>query len=655
VAQPAIGRSFVTEPPIAQRREWLVTNGVGGFACGTLAGMLSRRYHGMLVAASEPPLGRRLRVAKYDETLTYDGVAVALGTDRWFDGTVAPAGYPNISSFSRDGSSCVWRFAYADATIEKRVWMEYGANTTYARYTHLSGRDPVAIDVRAFVNDRDFHTTTRNSPIVPAIARIADGVRCDFFGDASPVFLTASAAACTPDGIWYRNFSLTRETERGLDDRDDHVSACVFTCTLAVGESMTVVASDRPDAGADGALERARDRDGMLRAAYASAHGMAPKPPAWIETLTFAADQFIVARPASGEHGMTIVAGYPWFGDWGRDTMIALPGLLLATGRADVARKILATFGGLVDRGMLPNALPERGAPLMYNTVDAALWFVEAVAAYRDATGDVHFVASIFATLEAIVNGYLAGTRYGIGVDADGLVKAGETGSQVTWMDARVDGVAITPRVGKPVEISALWYNALMRLASLARDVGGAPGRFEQLASVTRAGFDRFWNASGEYLYDVIDGPAGDDATLRPNQLFAVSLPNSALDPDRRRAVVRACGRALYLPFGLRSLDPHDPHYAGSYGGSPEHRDGAYHQGTGWTWLLGPFATAHLRAFGDPAAARAYLEPIADALEAGAIGTLAELCQPEAPYTADGAFAQAWSVGEIMRAWHALR
>jgi len=296
--------------------------------------------------------------------------------------------------------------------------------------------------------------------------------------------------------------------------------------------------------------------------------------------------------------------------------------------------------------------LPERGSALSYNTVDAALWFVEAVAAYRDATADVRFVAEVFATLEAIVEGYLAGTRFGIKVDRDGLVCAGEAGSQLTWMDARANGVAVTPRVGKPVEISALWYNALARIETLARDIGRDGSRYAQLANATKAGFARFWNAARGCLFDVLDTPAGDDASLRPNQLFAVALHHSPLDPERQRSIVRACASALYTPAGLRSLERADRAYVSHYEGPPERRDAAYHQGTGWTWLLGTFASAHYRAFGDREALRGFFEPVAGALTAGAFGTLSELCQPEAPFDADGAFAQAWSVGEILRAWH---
>ena len=632
-------------------REWLATSGIGGFACGTIAGLLTRRYHGLLVASLAPPLARRLFVTKFDESATYDGRGYALGTNRYRDGTLDPTGYTHIGRFEVAGTMPVWTFELDDAVVEKCVWMEYGENTTYVRYTFVRGRSAVELSVRAFTNDRDFHDTTRASAVAPVVTNIADGFRVDAFERATPVYVTAAGATFAAENVWYRDFLLVRERERGLDDSEDHFCPGSFAIRLQPGESVTFVASLRADAEPAHALERSRERDAMLRAAYARAHP-ATVAPAWIDRLVLAADRFVVTRATAGVAGMTIIAGYPWFGDWGRDTMIALPGLLLATGRAAIAREILATFARFVDGGMLPNALPEPGEPLAYNTVDAALWYIEAVAAYRKATGDAAFVASIFTQLESIADATIAGTRFGIRVDSDGLVYAGTQNTQLTWMDARVDGIAVTPRVGKPIEISALWYNALMRLAELAPDAGRDASRFLAFADTTRASFERFWNAATEYPYDVIDGPDGDDAAIRPNAIFAVSLEHSPFSRERARSIVTTCTSMLYARTALRSLAPGDAHYRAHYGGSPAERDGAYHQGTAWLWLLGPFIVASLRVTGDRAANRALFDPIVDALDADAIGFLAELAQPEAPFAPDGAFAQAWSVGEILRAWH---
>jgi predicted glycogen debranching enzyme len=376
--------------------------------------------------------------------------------------------------------------------------------------------------------------------------------------------------------------------------------------------------------------------------------------PAWLRRCVLAADAFVVARPLRDDPAaLSVIAGYPWFGDWGRDTMIALTGLTLRTGRHEIARKILTTFAAYVQDGMLPNYFPDGGETPEYNTVDAALWYVQAVAAYVEATGDVATFRALFPVLDGIVQAYRDGTRFGIRVDpADGLVYAGEPGVQLTWMDAKVGAWVVTPRTGKPIEIAALWYNALRQLAVLAPRIGIGGTKYAVYAEGTAKGFERFWNAERGYCYDVLDGPQGNDASLRPNQLFALSLPHSPLAPERGRAVVRACAGQLFASTGMRSLGPHEPAYTGNYGGSPTARDAAYHQGTSWLWLLPVFATAYARAFEDERGARRFLDVYADALERQAVGTLGEIADGDAPFAPRGAFAQAWSVAEAIRAWH---
>ena len=349
---------------------------------------------------------------------------------------------------------------------------------------------------------------------------------------------------------------------------------------------------------------------------------------------------------------MSVIAGYPWFGDWGRDTMIALPGLTLATGRTDVARPILTTFARFVDRGMLPNRFPDAGEVPEYNTVDATLWYFEAIRAYHAATQDDTLLKELYPVLEDIVGWHRTGTRYGIGEDAaDGLLRAGEPGVQLTWMDAKVGDWVVTPRIGKPVEINALWYNALRVMAAFARRLGRPAGPWDTLAEQVRRGFARYWNAQAGYCYDVLDGPDGHEAALRPNQIFAVSLPESPLDPDRQRQVVDACARQLLTSFGLRSLAPDHAQFRGSYGGGPRERDACYHQGCVWGWLLGPFVLAHLRVHGDAAVAGSYLEPLAHHLADYGVGSIAEIFAGDPPFTPCGCTAQAWSVAETLRAW----
>jgi predicted glycogen debranching enzyme len=411
-----------------------------------------------------------------------------------------------------------------------------------------------------------------------------------------------------------------------------------------------------PGLDGDDAWERRRAHEAQVLLAWRKAQPAAGEAPAWIERLVLAADQFLVSRPlADDPAGLSVIAGYHWFGDWGRDTMVALPGLTLCTGRPQAARRILTTFAPFVDGGMLPNVFPDAGERPEYNTVDAALWYVEAVRAYHAATGDDATLRELYPALERIARGYLSGTRYGIRVDpTDGLVTAGEAGVQLTWMDARVGDWVVTPRIGKPVEINALWYNALVALGALARRLERPAGEWTALAARAAAGFERFWNAAAACCYDVIDGPGGHEAALRPNQVLAVSLPASPLSPERQRLVVDACARHLLISYGLRSLAPGEPGYQPRYGGGPRERDGAYHQGTAWAWLLGPFALAYDRVRGDREGARALLEPMAQHLADHGVGSIAEVFDAEPPFTPNGCIAQAWSVAETLRAWCAL-
>jgi predicted glycogen debranching enzyme len=377
--------------------------------------------------------------------------------------------------------------------------------------------------------------------------------------------------------------------------------------------------------------------------------------PWFVSQLKLVAEQFIVARPTEANpDGRTIIAGYHWFGDWGRDTMISLPGLTLGTGRHGVAREILLDFAPYVDGGMLPNFFPEAGEAPEYNTADAALWYVEAAAAYVDATADRATLRMLWPSLQAVVAGYRDGTRYGILMDDDGAIVASAPGVQLTWMDAKVGDWVVTPRMGKPIEITALWYNALERIAQLAALLGESTREYEDLAARCRAGFERFWNDAAGYCYDVIDGPGGNDAALRPNQIFAVCLPHSPLPLERQRAIVDVCAAQLLTSNGLRTLAPSDTHFVATYGGSQHDRDAAYHQGTVWPWLLGPFAIAYARVYGDNDKARSFLEPLGEQLLDHGVGTISEIADATAPFRPNGAIAQAWSVAEFLRAWALL-
>ena len=657
----SFGREICADLKAAESREWLVTNGIGGFACGTVTGVLTRHYHGLLVAALSPPTHRTLLVTKLTETVGYRNCTYPLDTNRWANGMVNPAGYHHLQHFRLDGTIPTWTFACGEALLEKRVWMQQGQNTTYIRYTFTRGSAALKLSLKAFVNYRDFHGGS--SKRTWQIEAIEGGYRLVADPRAVPFYLLLDRPNITQSSAptWYENFDLAIERYRGTGDRDRHLHAATFDAILEPGESLTVVASTDSSANLDGqtALDARRAYERELLNLRSRAPYLKPiQEPEWTRRLVLAADQFIVNRPLSDRpDGKTIIAGYPWFADWGRDTMISLPGLTLFTGRPDIARTILGTYARYLDRGMLPNVFPDRGDTPAYNTADASLWFAEAVRSYYAATGDRDFLEAIFPAIEEIVRWYRQGTRYNIHWDRqDGLIYAGEPGVQVTWMDAKVDDWVVTPRHGKPVEINALWYNTLRIAEAIAKILQRPDGEYRDLAQRTVTGFERFWNRATGYCYDVLDTPSGNDGALRPNQLLAVSLSGVCgkyaqplLQPRQQKAIVDACSRELLTSYGLRSLAPSDSQYQGRYGGDRYQRDGAYHQGTTWGWLIGPFVEAHFRAYNDPQRALEFLEPMAHHLNGAGLGSISEIFDGDAPMTPRGCFAQAWSVAEVLR------
>lgn len=652
------GRETCCSLPGAEDREWLVTNGIGGFASGTIAGMATRRYHGLLVAALKPPLGRTLLVAKLEECAQYVGAKYLLSTNRWADGIVSPMGYIHLERFRLEGTTPVWTFALGDARLEKRIWMQAGANTTFVQYSLISASRSLHLHLKALVNYRDYHATTHSGDWHMNVEHVERGLRVVAFEGATPFYLLTTSASEEPAHVWYRNFDLLAERERGLENQEDHLHAGTFHAALQEGESVTIVCSVEPgpelNASAPYEIHLAR-QDDLLRQWTTARPELAKGAPAWVRQLVLAADQFVVKRPTKDEpDACSVIAGYHWFGDWGRDTMVALPGLTLATGRPQLARNILRTFSRFVDRGMLPNVFPDTGETPAYNTVDGALWYFEALRQYFVATADKELLRELFPILAEIVEWHQRGTRFEIHVDPnDGLLYAGQTGVQLTWMDAKVGDWVVTPRTGKPIEINALWLNALATMTQFAKTLGLRAETYKFLAKRARAGFKRFWNESANYCFDVIDGPEPRDSSLRPNQIFAVSLPESSLTVEQQRAVVDSCARYLLTSHGLRSLAPGHADYKGRYTGGPRERDGAYHQGTVWGWLLGPFVLAHLRAYNDPVRAASFLEPFANHVRSSGLGTVSEIFDGDPPFTPRGCISQAWSVGELLRAWTA--
>lgn len=649
------GREVCGRLDVAEEKEWLVTNGLGGFASGTIAGSATRRYHGLLIAALQPPLGRVQLVAALDETAHYAGNDYALAMHRWASGAVDPQGFQLIESFSLDGTTPVWRYVLSNAVLEKRIFMSHGENTSYIQYTLLSGGPSLEIDLKALVNYRDFHSSTHAGDWHMKIEAITYGVKVTAFDGATPFYLRSAKATVEPHHEWYRSCFFSQERARGLDDNEDHLFAANFHAVLKLKSSISIVVSTAENALLDAHAvteELASREQNILHLGTVDVSANQKALPNR-DQLLLAADQFIVKRALPEEsEGRSVIAGYHWFGDWGRDTMIALPGLTLSTGRPEVARQILLAFSRYVDQGMLPNNFPDAGGRPEYNTVDASLWYFEAIRQYHAVTGDVATIKKLFPILAMIVDAHIQGTRYNIHVDpADGLLYGGGPGVQLTWMDAKIGDWIVTPRTGKPVEINALWINALHTLSALAR-VLKITVAYEQLESKAKKNFQRFWNEARSCCFDVIDAPAiGNDSALRPNQIFAVSLPISPLTLQQQKSVVDVCARELLTPFGLRTLAPSEPGYIGHYAGTPTARDAAYHQGTVWAWLLGPFAVAHFRIYNDAATAQQFLEPLAEQIFSHGVGSISEIFDAEPPFAPNGCIAQAWSVAELLRAW----
>ena len=633
------------------RREWLVTNGLGGYACGSVSGANTRRYHGFLMASLKAPVDRTLLVAKLDINVEYLGKSYALSANEFAGGTVDPRGFVHLESFTVIDGVPIWRYAVADALLEQKIFMAPEANTSYLRLEVLRAGAPLHIELKPLVTYRDYHSQGRGARPFKAIAA-QDSCTVHAFDGAQPYRLAINAGRYTATDIWYWNFLHREEFERGLDALEDLWGPGIFSAELTVGSPVffTATAEESAPPPGDEVLAAIVDRSRRLIAALPTT------APPWVQTLATASNQFIVRRGEKSGASASVIAGYPWFTDWGRDTMIALPGLTTVLGRFDIGAAILRTYAGFVDRGMLPNRFADAGEGLEYNTADATLWMFQALNEHLEAKRDPDLLRDLFPTLAAIVHAHVEGTRYGIQVDpADGLLRAGEPGIQLTWMDAKHGDQVFTPRIGKPVEINALWLNALevgARLAGRVRNT--AEKRFcQDLLKRAGAGFSRFWNEDAACLYDVIDvdGGSAHDARIRPNQIFVVSLPYCVLPQERMRAVVDTCARELLTSHGLRSLSAADPAYQGHYTGNSWQRDAAYHQGTVWSWLLGPFARAHYRVYDDAALAQSFLAPIAQHLTAACFGSISEIFDGDAPHIARGCFAQAWSVAEILRSW----
>ena len=640
----------------ASAREWLVTNGIGGYASASLAGANTRRYHGLLVPAFSPPLDRAVLLAKAEEEVRVEDQLYQLSSNK-YPSVVQPQGFRHLTYFNtRPVPTFTYIFHEETVVLEKRVWMPHGLNTVYIQYTLVKAPEPVKLALVPLLAYKDYHTEQHRWDGFTAQMTDEGGGRFKFvaYPTANPLYLTLKPPAGFVDHSgWFFNFEHPREQERGLDFSEDLYCPGRFSGILSPGQTMTLIATVETETPAE--PEAALAQETARQKALLDTAEVKPGDTAR-ETLVLAADQFVIENSEKVARA-TIMAGYPWFTDWGRDTMISLPGLCLTTKRFGIAKEILSAFAGAVKDGLLPNRFSDSGAGAEYNTVDASLWFFQAIYAYAEASGDWDFAtADMLPVLQAILKAHIDGTDYHIGVDpADGLLHAGEPGVQLTWMDAKVGDWVVTPRTGKPVEINALWHNALCIAAEIADRAGQTEFAADcrKRAGLAKASFAaKFWNPDTGSLYDVIGPDGNPDASLRPNQIFAVSLPFPVIEGDQAKSVVEVVAEHLLTPFGLRTLAPGSPDFHAHYApGGPAARDGAYHQGTVWPWLFGAFCEAHLKTHGDKAKTRALLNTLlTTGFSEYGLGTLAEVYDAEEPYAPNGCPAQAWSVAEALRA-----
>ena len=648
-------------------REWLVVNGIGGYASGTVSGINTRRYHGLLMAAIRPPVQRMALLVRLDATLYAGDATYELATAEYTDGTIFPSGYRLLESFVLEDGVPTWHYVAGPYVLKVSVWMVPGRNITVVRYKLVAGGDSVELSLRPLTAARDHHSLQRgNREYVPGVDVVEDGV---LVRSEPPLWLIARGASFHPAGDWYWNYLVREERARGYDSTEDLFQPGTFRTVLQPGGSLTLIASAQDPAEGfpdlDGALVTRRNLAAHLAAsASPSAHLFDHRLTELKLALREAAEAFVVQRHTGtldSREACSVIAGYHWFTDWGRDAMICLPGLLLVTGHAERAAGLLRTFAQAIDQGMIPNRFPDTGEQIEYNTADATMWFFQAIQQTLAALPDVESQAllrDLYPELVGVIDWHLRGTRYGIGVDPqDGLLFAGVAGTdgtlptQLTWMDARTEHQVITPRIGKPVEINALWIDALTLMAQWALTMGEDPAPYRGAALQARGSFaSRFWYAEGGYLFDVIDGPNGDDSSLRPNQLIALGRQTALLPDSQAASALQAVTDALLTPYGLRTLAPSDSHYGGRCAGNQATRDLAYHQGTVWPWLLGPYVDSYMRLYPvDQDFLAALLLPFSDHLLDAGLGSISEIFDGDAPHLARGCIAQAWSVAELLR------
>ncbi|AGF97427.1 Glycogen debranching enzyme, archaeal type [Methanosarcina mazei Tuc01] len=618
------------------KREWIIGNGIGGYASSTVIGAGARTYHGLLVAAPPDSPGRVLLLSSLDEEISLNEDIYPLATHK-YPGTVYPEGFTYLTKFILAPAPSLG--------LKKKIFMVHNSNTTCILYEVRCRREGALLRISPLVNARSFHGTTRSGDLSFSQKAETDGTKLESSNGFT--FWLSSNLQYHADPKWYYNFEYDIEKDRGLAFREDHFNPGYFESRLKMGTSYFFIAASTENISSL-TLEKAEEL--YTREVYRQnlfAFNSRLTEPFALKLLR-ATDPFIVKHPLTGEK--TIIAGYPWFSDWGRDVMISFPGLVLIPRR-------FKNFSSNCRRGLIPNNFPAFGGEPVYNTVDASLWFIHSLSRYFAYTEDLLFLSDIWGTVEDIIDNYSKGTDFGIGMDSDYLIRQGP---QLTWMDAKVNDIPVTPRAGKACEINALWYNTLRTACRLGDLLGRDTSSYETLAAGVASNFERvFWNPENNCLYDIVsEDKAGNqikDSSIRPNQIFAVSLPYTMLSPEKEKAIVDRVEKDLLTPFGLRTLSLDDPSYIGLYRGGSESRDSAYHNGTVWPWLLGPYVKAYRKVHNYSKKSledmRALLQGFDSHLETAGIGTISEVFDGDFPHSPGGCIAQAWSVAEILRAY----
>jgi predicted glycogen debranching enzyme len=635
----------------AKTKEWMVANGLGSYASSTIIGLNTRAYHGLLVASLDPPVHRVLFLSKLEERVEVAGRDYLFSVNR-YPGTVYPQGYMHLEQF-RFERYPLFVYHVGNTIIEKSVFMPYQENSTIITYRVIETDSPVRFQVSPIVNCRDYHGRTHEDPRWNFSQTLnPKGVEIRAFPGAITLYLQSDLALYGITGSWYKNFIYEAEAERGLDDREDQYNPGYFSARLEQGTQFSIIASliKRETFSPEGLRYKEMQRLRKIMSRL-------PQSDTFVLALANVADTFLVSRKSI--NAKSILAGYHWFADWGRDAMVSIPGLTLVTKREEDAKDIIRTFLSYLSEGLIPNTFPESGSneSPRYNSMDASLWLINACYWLYSETGTMDFITEIYPKLKEIVTSYMRGTKHGIKVDEDGLVFGSEERVALTWMDAKVDGVPVTPRAGKPVEISALWYNALRAMEVFASHLKNQSDQdyFSMLSSKTKESFnEKFWNEEKRCLHDVLVDNRG-DSRVCANQVFSLGLPFAVLAKEKWRDVLRTIQAELLTPVGLRTLSPFDPDYKGHYTGAQKERDIAYHQGTVWPWLFGAYVSAHVKTYGPDQKTLSFVQqlflPFKKRLEEAGVGTISEIFEGDPPHAPKGCISQSWSVAEILRSY----